>query len=55
MLFGLAVGFALVFLVAYLQHGYYFEAILPGSIVGAMVGWTTQRHGAPASAPAPAR
>ena len=54
-LFGLAVGFVLAFLVAYLQHGYYFEIILPGSIVGALVGWATQRYGAPVSAPAPAR
>jgi len=40
------VGFALAFLVAYLQHGYYFEIILPGSIVGMIVGYATQRYGA---------
>ena len=52
-LFGLAVGFVLAFLVAYMQHGYYFEIILPGSIVGAIVGYATQRYGAaPATATA---
>jgi hypothetical protein len=54
-LFGLGVGFVLAFLVAYLQHGYYREIILPGSIVGALVGWATQRYGAPAASPAAAR
>jgi hypothetical protein len=44
--FGLAVGFVLAFLVAYMQHGYYFEIILPGSIVGMIVGYATQRYGA---------
>lgn len=43
--FGLAVGFVLAFLVAYMQHGYYFEIILPGSIVGMIVGYATQRYG----------
>jgi putative effector of murein hydrolase LrgA (UPF0299 family) len=52
-LFGLAVGFVLAFLVACLQHGYYFEIILPGSIVGMIVGYATQRYGGtPASATA---
>jgi hypothetical protein len=50
-LFGVAVGFGLAFLVAYLQHGYYMEIILPGSIVGLIVGYATQRYGA---SPAPA-
>src|SRR4029077_11106393 len=54
-LFGLAVGFVLAFLVAYLQHGYYPEIIIPGSIVGGLVGWATQRYGAPTSATATAR
>ena len=55
-LFGLAVGFVLAFIVAQMQHGYYFEIILPGSIVGIIVGYTTQRYGsAPASVPAPTR
>jgi hypothetical protein len=44
-LFGLAVGFVLAFIIARLQHGYYFEIILPGSIVGVIVGYATQRYG----------
>ena len=44
-LFGLAVGFVLAFIVARMQHGYYFEIILPGSIVGMIVGYATQRYG----------
>src|SRR2546430_5081153 len=53
-LFGLAVGFVLAFLVAYMQHGYYLEIILPGSIVGMIVGYATQRYGAaPATSSAP--
>ena len=49
--FGLAVGFVLAFAVAYMQHGYYFEIILPGSIVGMIVGWATQRYGAASPQP----
>jgi uncharacterized membrane protein len=50
-LFGLAVGFVLAFIVAQMQHGYYFEIILPGSLVGIIVGYATQRYGtAPAMA-----
>jgi hypothetical protein len=50
-LFGLAVGFLLAFLVAHFgEHGHYFEIILPGSLVGLIVGYATQRYGA---APAP--
>ena len=48
-LFGLAVGFALAFIVAYMQHGYYLEIIHPGSIVGIIVGiivgYATQKYG----------
>jgi hypothetical protein len=49
-LFGLGVGFVLAFLVALKQHGYYLEIILPGSIVGMIVGWATQRYGYATSA-----
>jgi hypothetical protein len=45
-LFGIGVGFVLALLVAIKQHGYYFEIILPGSIVGMIVGWATQKYGA---------
>lgn len=44
-LFGLAVGAFLAFLVARMQHGYYFEIMLPGSIVGMIVGFATQQYG----------
>src|SRR6516225_10116418 len=47
-LFGLGVGA----LLAYIQHGYYLEIILPGSIVGMIVGYATQRYG---MTPAPTR
>jgi hypothetical protein len=53
-IFGLAVGFVLAFIVAQMQHGYYFEIILPGSIVGLIVGYATQRYGAPAASATPA-
>jgi hypothetical protein len=44
--FGLAIGALLAFGVCQLQGGkYYFEIMLPGSIVGAIVGWVTQRYG----------
>jgi F0F1-type ATP synthase assembly protein I len=46
--FGLIVGALLAFGVAQMQHGYYLEIILPGSLVGAIVGWATQRYGRPA-------
>jgi hypothetical protein len=48
-LFGLVVGAFLAFLVARMQHGYYFEIILPGSIVGMIVGYATQQYGAVAA------
>jgi hypothetical protein len=54
-LFGLAVGFLLAFIVAQMQHGYYFEIILPGSIVGMIVGYATQRYGATTSVAATSR
>ncbi|HXW05512.1 MAG TPA: hypothetical protein VD833_09790 [Vicinamibacterales bacterium] len=47
-LFGLAVGAFLAFLVAVMptdgKH-YYWEIILPGSVVGMIVGYATQRYG----------
>ena len=43
--FGLAVGAALAFFVAYMQGKYYFEIMLPGSLLGLIVGFATQRYG----------
>jgi predicted membrane protein len=54
-IFGLAVGFVLAFLVAYMQHGYYLEITLPGSIVGMIVGYATQRYGTSATTAAATR
>ena len=51
--FGLLVGAILAYGVAAMQHGYYFEIMLPGSIVGAIVGWATQRYGRPAGSRSP--
>ena len=44
--FGLLVGLILAFAVAAMQGDYYFEIMLPGSIVGAIVGYATQKFGA---------
>ena len=53
-LFGFAVGLVLAFAVAAIPSDtgkhYYFEIMLPGSLVGIIVGFATQRYGA-----APAR
>jgi hypothetical protein len=50
-IFGLAVGLLLAFAVASMgdEQGnhYYFEIMLPGSIVGLIVGFATQRYGRP--------
>lgn len=43
--FGLLVGGFLAFLVAYMQGKYYFEIMLPGSLVGIIVGIATQIYG----------
>jgi hypothetical protein len=42
--FGLAVGAFLAFLIAFMQGKYYFEIMLPGSILGIIVGYATQRY-----------
>ncbi len=58
-LFGLAVGMFLAFLIAMSPqpsgHHYYFEIMLPGSILGAIVGFATQRYQPSPSANAPVR
>ena len=45
-IFGLAVGLVLAFLVAQMQGKYYFEIMLPGGILGVIVGYATQKYGA---------
>lgn len=47
-LFGLAIGALLAFLTAkFAVGGYYFEIMLPGSMVGLIVGFATQKYGKP--------
>lgn len=48
-LFGVGVGLALAYVVVYMQiqaggPAYYFEIMVPGAIVGLIVGYATQRH-----------
>ena len=43
-LVGLSVGMLLAYGVAAMQHGYYFEIMLPGSLVGAIAGYAAQKH-----------
>jgi hypothetical protein len=44
--FGLAVGAFLAYLTArFAVGGYYFEIMLPGSLVGLIVGYATQKYG----------
>lgn len=49
-LFGVLVGAFLAFLVALMQGGYYLQIILPGTIVGLIVGFATQKYGNTAAA-----
>jgi hypothetical protein len=49
-LLGLVLGAALAFIVAQLQHAHYLEIIVPGTIVGIILGFATQRYGAASSA-----
>jgi hypothetical protein len=46
--FGLAVGTFLAWIIAFMQHGYYFQIMLPGAMVGLIVGYATQKYGASA-------
>ncbi|MCG3128038.1 MAG: hypothetical protein CHACPFDD_02912 [Phycisphaerae bacterium] len=43
--FGILVSSAFAFLVAYLNGKYYLRITLPGAILGAMVGYVTQKYG----------
>jgi len=46
--FGSCVGLFFAFWIAYMQHKYYFRIMLPGGMVGLIVGYATQKYGAPA-------
>ena len=58
-LFGLAVGLLLAWPIAYMNaqqgHNYYWEIMLPGGILGVIVGYATQRYGAEVRYPATAK
>ena len=43
-LVGLTAGLLLAWGVAAMQHGYYFEIMLPGSLVGAIAGYAAQKR-----------
>lgn len=43
--FGLAVGLLFAFLVAFLQHAHYGAIMVPGGLVGLIVGYATQVYG----------
>jgi hypothetical protein len=43
-LFGLGVGLLFAFFVAHMQGKYYFEIMLPGGLVGLIVGYATQKY-----------
>jgi ABC-type uncharacterized transport system permease subunit len=45
-LFGVIVGALLAYLTALMTGGYYLEIIVPGTIVGLIVGFATQKYGA---------
>src|SRR5262244_476788 len=51
--FGLGVGLLLAFIVARMQGGYYLDIMLPGGLVGLIVGFATQRYGSQTLATAP--
>ncbi len=51
-LFGTLVGLALAWPVAIMVGKYFWEIMLPGGLVGTLVGYATQRHGARLKLPA---
>ena len=56
--FGLGVGVLLAFIVAAMQppgQHYYFEIMLPGGLVGLVVGYATQKYGGSAQLAPPSR
>lgn len=50
LLVGLAIGAFFAYLVAAMGDQYYWEIVLPGSVLGLIVGYATQRYGRPAAA-----
>ena len=52
LLVGLLIGAFFAYLVAAMGDQYYWEIMLPGSVLGLIVGYATQRYGGPAPAQA---
>ncbi|MFL6245642.1 MAG: hypothetical protein ACJ74H_06430 [Thermoanaerobaculia bacterium] len=47
--FGFTVGLVLAFIVSAMgEPHYWWQIMVPGSILGGVIGWATQRYGAPA-------
>jgi hypothetical protein len=44
-LFGLGVGLLFAFFIAHMQGKYYLQIMLPGGLVGLIVGYATQKYG----------
>jgi hypothetical protein len=43
-IFGLAIGLLFAFFVAFLQHAHYAAIMIPGGLVGLIVGYATQKY-----------
>ena len=52
LIFGLLVSLFFAWLVAFLQGKYYLEIMLPGAILGMIVGYATQKFGVRRAQPA---
>ena len=50
LVFGTFVGGLFAFFIAHMQGKYYFQIMLPGSLVGLLTGYATSRYGLPARA-----
>ncbi len=44
-LFGLSVGLLFAFFIAHMQRNYYVQIMVPGGLVGLIVGYATQKYG----------
>ena len=53
-LFGLGVGLLFAFFIAYMQRDYYVQIMVPGGLVGLILGYATQKY-ADSSDAAPSR
>lgn len=51
-LFGLSIGLLFAYFIAAMQGKYYWEIMLPGGLLGTIVGYATQKHGAGSGSPA---